>query len=1225
MNEDRSFKKITFILPFLLLIFFSVNVIAPADSIHLWGWCDGPLCSGFAFDKTCTGVDVCNQQFNASTHCLYEGDYYFNATSSCNTVSPEDVTTVLSTTVDARSFKKYGPAFNVNWDTNQEACVCYTGDTNAWLDFANFDVETSGQCCEDDLNENLTSRDAAVDSTLSVLATDLACCNEDDKCVNNSKCYNSGSTLGDLPDKNYCNAGIWQGGDDSPESCAAIAGAGRWAIGGDVIGDVCCGDNNDVNENYTYRDGGIRDTNDVACCDTDTDCVYENTCYEEGRHTLGETVNYCTDGLWSEAYNPKCDWNGENCDFCPSESDCITDSTEIIDNEIASECFDSGEFRDDHYCESGEWTTRTKLVALQLMDIANKSSPVDFTLLCDSYENTLNYYDYIVPGTTNVVKDYFGDVNICVLRLPEQVIFGAALNEKIEDGAFINTLTDNAGNPINCDEAARCVDCDDGQFHKCGPRLTPTLKAYYNNKTRSVIYSKTDIIHMKTITAWDKFISFLKNPFQKIFDLIFGFFEDKGIDRVDYEFIKDTKDFSRIYFDNNQFKSIKGITEKVNSPKKGEYLAISYSMYSGDICSTVNGAYDNFNPSVGTLVFCHYDESTRTYYVASNHTAALDLWPDLTSKLRTKAPPEGEMQYCYVRETGCNAGENAILSLSSHTDAHASVLNQGSFEHRLCCPDSLDEGSNLDNEWVRLSAAEDAHVSAPNTYLFNQPAYIKSIDPLQDVICNPISFPGSCFADEICVASLSSLEDSHISGCDDPNFDVKLCCKTTFELCGTAGDEDGDGAADCQDSECAGQKGPDGSICCQQDYSCRNSNNDCSSASCDSNNNKCVITLEPAGTDVGICAECDGAGDIAYDETQDGDCSINNIPSVDVCTFNPDNNPYTYDSRLGFTSECIAIEQCSLPSEGDDLITHTCSQTSCPTAPCDGDTDCDDSDPLTNDYCKDDCTCAHGTEFCDNGVDDDDDGFVDCSDPSCPDGIACGESQICDNSECKQVYTTTVSLTIDNFIWDFDGGQPACMFPYEFYGGGARMRIYDSSNHVIQSKILGGGMLGNGDLVESDLVDLLVGESYRVSLSYYKARIYDTPFYDAYGIHIFDDGNAGGYNVLNKGSRYIADEIRAFNFGCNPKRHSIFSDYNRYFCDGSVISNEGMDLIKTVNLEDIITENCEADYPIKTINICRPEGGCSPSSGGIWVRTDLGRSYNFIAGQQGQVDSGSPH
>lgn len=564
-----------------------------------------------------------------------------------------------------------------------------------------------------------------------------------------------------------CSSGACDGAGDCGECdsnsglCGSVACKNSF-----FLGDICCGD--DDNEYYNSRMGNIIDIGDGACCSFNTDCVYNRLCYNEGKiYELDGEAYDCNNGEWGIVLKQKCDWNNENCDYCDSDLKCLTPQ---------KQCINSGEFIDEHYCENGEWTSRTKLISLQLLDISNQKSTDNYTLFCDSYKNTLNYYQYLIGGVP--VTQHLSEVNnFCILKLPEQVIFGASLNVPINVGGFIDALTGVS----DCDNA---IDIDDGKFHQCNGGSS---KAWYNDKIQSLIYSDKDILNNPPefeINAWEAFLTFLKNPFQETFDFLFGLIEQKPeLGLYDYKFIENTKDFSRIYLDKKNIRSIRGVTEKVE-PIGGEYLSVTYGMYRDDICSTVNTTYERFKPSQKDIVLCYYDARTRAYYVVSNHSAALALWPDLTAKLRTRAPPEEEMQYCYARKESCGDGENAILFLSDLIDAHATKVGIGGFEYRLCCKDYELDASCSQEEIVRLSSEEDAHASAPDISLFDNPICVMAKDSSKIVSCESVLYPGGCYPEEVCVVSLSDIADAHLSSCEDTQFGVRICCKVEEPVCG---------------------------------------------------------------------------------------------------------------------------------------------------------------------------------------------------------------------------------------------------------------------------------------------------------------------------------------------------------------------------------------------------------------------------------------------------------
>ncbi len=103
------------------------------------------------------------------------------------------------------------------------------------------------------------------------------------------------------------------------------------------------------------------------------------------------------------------------------------------------------------------------------------------------------------------------------------------------------------------------------------------------------------------------------------------------------------------------------------------------------------------------------------------------------------------------------------------------------------------------------------------------------------------------------------------------------------------------------------------------------------------------------------------------------DCSANDLQSISLCTYNPDNNPLTWDLFAGFTSTCNEVEDAC--TTGSVSILNSCSMTNCG-AECETNSNCPitDCNPLDGcfsgeyrDYgiisnlCLADCTCTSYT------------------------------------------------------------------------------------------------------------------------------------------------------------------------------------------------------------------------------------------------------------------------
>ena len=161
------------------------------------------------------------------------------------------------------------------------------------------------KCCGDDAGEYRKVSNA--DST-------DACCNNNNDCTNGNTCYSQGSCLqtnhagsneADYRGE-YCQAGTWRDQDDSATYCNAC-GSNKYNIGGDIS--KCCED--DANEFIriceTTEDAGAGcagSSDNLACCNQNTDCVFNGACYNNG--WSGDVDNdlakeKCTNGKWSDS------------------------------------------------------------------------------------------------------------------------------------------------------------------------------------------------------------------------------------------------------------------------------------------------------------------------------------------------------------------------------------------------------------------------------------------------------------------------------------------------------------------------------------------------------------------------------------------------------------------------------------------------------------------------------------------------------------------------------------------------------------------------------------------------------------------------------------------------------------------------------------------------------------------------------------------------------------
>lgn len=292
-------------------------------------------------------------------------------------------------------------------DTNVGTCTAYGACGGAGWNIGGSGDSTGNPsggatlCCGDDANENVTA-EAGDANAPSVFNNGVnACCNIGTDCNYDGTCYATTSVTGTIPNRAYCNAGTWNGGDTGSTQCDAIVGSGYWQLGGETAALACCGDDN---SEYRITESSSTDAplgyNDAitACCDTSTDCNYNYVCTATGSASSPAVPSkaYCSSGVWyggdyssaactavagagawdigGETAATECctDDNGAYINTrladegvmdsyadnssddacCLAATDCVHASTCYDDQDITKDADGNG---DTDYCESGTW------------------------------------------------------------------------------------------------------------------------------------------------------------------------------------------------------------------------------------------------------------------------------------------------------------------------------------------------------------------------------------------------------------------------------------------------------------------------------------------------------------------------------------------------------------------------------------------------------------------------------------------------------------------------------------------------------------------------------------------------------------------------------------------------------------------------------------------------------------------------------------------------------
>lgn len=334
----------------------------------------------------------------------------------------------------------------------------------------------------------------------------------------------------------------------------------------------------------------------------------------------------CIDGSWTFSrakFTPLYDSAG----YCPEDSQCFLGA----DSDPA--CVGSGTYHpygnpdsdseEWYYCHEGNWTTRTKEIAMQMME--NMADEDDtYTIFCDRYDRSLN-----PDQSFNMWRDYFGeDVSqalmsgelneFCVMDLNGQVVGGVSLNNpdindpvpvsmgldqdegEVAGRSFIQMLkgVHNAG---YCDNTLP----EEGDDPVDEYLLCSGEDVYYNPKLNIVLFAKphdepTDEHQAVPFVATES--TFFDQMFDYLKEVLFDLLGIAGLAQPQTElahqselaFVKSAGSFDKLYISHDPEgpagpRYIKAIRETRFNPEDPEdryrtFISAEYHNYQVDIC-----------------------------------------------------------------------------------------------------------------------------------------------------------------------------------------------------------------------------------------------------------------------------------------------------------------------------------------------------------------------------------------------------------------------------------------------------------------------------------------------------------------------------------------------------------------------------------------------------------------------------------------------------------------
>jgi len=315
-----------------------------------------------------------------------------------------------------------------------------------------------------------------------------------------------------------------------------------------------------------------RDTDGKACSSNQGVCR-SGSCVDCDRNE--QTCNLCN-GNWieEEAGNGKCceNWNvpneytkymvdefgGNAC--CNEATDCAISDRVCVDN-LESD-YTNENMIDDSICVDGNLMSRTKFIALQLLEIAKNKGSQRYVIFCDDKESALNE---ILKESSEITNTN----NFCVLSLKdgngkdEQIIIGTTLNP---ESNFLNLVSSsNVCSNVN----------NQNKFQVCKQN-----NIYYNPKAHAVLYSTQEITNVNTPTWTVALTEFLTDLVNKIMGTEFG-------QNSDISYINQREErYTNIYLNRIGNKVIRAIKEpRIKDNQEVEVILADYEGFEGNICT----------------------------------------------------------------------------------------------------------------------------------------------------------------------------------------------------------------------------------------------------------------------------------------------------------------------------------------------------------------------------------------------------------------------------------------------------------------------------------------------------------------------------------------------------------------------------------------------------------------------------------------------------------------
>jgi hypothetical protein len=405
-----------------------------------------------------------------------------------------------------------------------------------------------------------------------------------------------------------------------------------------------------------------------SCC-APTDCWNGTKCIDDqslATHYL-PTINLptannnyrCVNGTWKDLA-PKTTWDNDQLGYCPEmdgKKRCLikpdsgaknwanNDMPDLYYSRDVPSCIRADQYVEDHICDpNGNWTSRTKLLALNMLSITESSQfrGQPYTLFCDEAAKVFDDLTPLarqgLPGRPGrCLAGALNDTevpcynNFCLLRINDGAItvVGTSLNTQLESSpSFAGVI--RADLPVDT-----CAAATGSTFSPC---KEPGV--YYNRAFKLVIYVPGGTgVSFSSLEALDSAMLGSKNRLiRSATEITAG-----NTTRGEFTFFGKRNDIDIFYAAQRNTKRLFGLVEanvasqplrdRANTDKR-DFIGVLYQGPAFDICSFIN-ARDKLalcraeTTAVGTDVLI-----AQQRLAGSAGSTIVDAWRDLTAKLR---------------------------------------------------------------------------------------------------------------------------------------------------------------------------------------------------------------------------------------------------------------------------------------------------------------------------------------------------------------------------------------------------------------------------------------------------------------------------------------------------------------------------------------------------------------------------------------------------------------